>query len=426
MAEKDNKNRLPDAQDPVGILPPTYVAEEAIRYKPTFNQAAMEAAKTIDRDGAITQAVRQAAAEQEESGKENEPDAQDPVRHGMEAAYSQRAADYDSMLSSLEARAAEARQKNDAYQKGARSRAVISGIGEAVSSLANLIGVGNWASNQKPGKVTSSIVGDAERARMDYERKIDDINDRLDRLRDNESEMRLAMSLGLTRYDAERRARQDAADAAAAAAAREDAKWLAEQERRRLEHEDEMQIARQKETRLEQEGKAKAANEAEEARQRKEVNIAKANNSRWGDMIPVDVLSEDGRGTEIVDIGEAALEEAYKGGMQDIRDDIAREYFGSGSDYSTYLKLKNGNRREYRRWKKENPEADEILSGLDAYDEDEVVALAREYAKRSPTLSGRLRRIAAHQAGHSSAPVREGADNDVKGGPRKSNFDGIF
>lgn len=419
MAEKDNKNRLPDAQDPVGILPPTYVAEEAIRYKPTFNEVVMEAAKTIDRDGAITQAVRQAAAEQEERGKENELDAQDPVRHGMEAVYSQRAADYDSILSSLEARAAEARQKNDAYQKGARSRAVISGIGEAVSSLANLIGVGNWASNQKPGKVTSSIVRDAERARMDYERKIDDINDRLDRLRDNESEMRLAMSLGLMKYDAKRRAEQ-------AAAAREDAKWLADQDRRRQEHEDKMQIARQKETRLADDDKAEAANKAAEAKQKEMVNISKANNNRWGDMVPVDVLSEDGQGTEIVDIGEAALEEAYKGGLQDIRDDIAREYFGSGSDYSTYLKLKNGNRREYRRWKKENPEADEILSGLDAYDEDEVVALAREYAKRSPTLSDRLRRIAAHQAGHSYGSVREDTDNDVKGSPRKSNFDGIF
>lgn len=422
MAEKDNKNRLPDAQDPVGILPPTYVAEETIRYKPTFNQAVMESAKTIDKDGAITQAVRQAAAEQEEREKEKS----DPVRYDIESAYRRRATDYDSILNGLEARAAEARQKNEAYQKGARSRAVISGIGEAVSSLANLVGVGNWASNQKPSNVTSSIVRDAERARMDYERKIDNINDRLDRLRDNESEMRLAMRLGLSKYDAERRAEQAAVDAAAAAAAREDAKWLAEQASRAKEHEDKMQIARQKEKRLGDEGKAKAANEAAEVRQKERVSISKANNNRWGDMVPVDVLSEDGRGTEIVDIGEAALEEAYKGGLQDIRDDIAREYFGSGSDYSTYLKLKNGNRREFRRWKKENPEAEEILSGLDAFDEDEVVALVREYAKRSPTLSSRLRRIAAHQAGHSSAPVREDAGDGVKGMHRKSNFDGIF
>lgn len=369
----------------VQVLNSRIAADAAASGKPSLGESVASIYRKV-RDGIDDDLKRQ---EEERSREEERKD--DPVRYRMSSAYQSDIKDYDSLLNSLEARAEEYRREHETYQKGARSRAVISGIGDSISSLANLIGVGNWASNQKQEYQSPRVAADAERERREHQIRMDGIRDRMDRLKDREREARLAMSLGLAEYDVRRRAEKEAADAAAAKAAADNLRWAAEESARQGRHEDEMELARQRERRLAQEGREKAG----AARQYRERESFRKD---YGEPVDFSYYGEDGK-RRTISIGKLSLEETGRRNYDVLRDEIAKSYgFDDFSDYRNQL-------AESRRGKIDGLSesgAEELRELSNDFDEDQISRLVDKYGVRSPRFMALLEGSAGNYA---NAPV---------------------
>lgn len=88
-----------------------------------------------------------------------------------------------------------AKAKDEAAQKRENAFRYISGLGDTLSSLANLVGTAHGASNQKQTYNSSAVVQKAEEARKARKLEMDDLNKRMDEMKTREKELKAAGNL---------------------------------------------------------------------------------------------------------------------------------------------------------------------------------------------------------------------------------------
>lgn len=99
------------------------------------------------------------------------------------------------IISDVEGKIATAKQKDEATLKRENAYRYITGLGDTLSSVANLIGVANKASNQQQTYNSNAIVQKAEEARKARKLELDDLSNRLDEMNARQRELKAAGSL---------------------------------------------------------------------------------------------------------------------------------------------------------------------------------------------------------------------------------------
>ena len=296
-----------------------------------------------------------------------------PARAGVADAYQTAVNSFDSLIDRWQSRSKEASRKNELEQRNARSRAVITGIGETLSSLANLIGVGNWASSQPQNLVSPGIVEGAERARKEYQIRMDDINERLDRLKTDQDRARMSMKLGLAEYDAQVARDKAKADALAAKIKAEQEEAAARRTQDERFHDDEMALEREKIKSNRNIAQAKI--DAQKEKENKE-----RQRSVYGDPINLSYYGEDGK-TRSVTIGSKSLEETGRRNYDVLRDEIAESYgFNSYQDYLDQI----ANSRRGRIKGLSDSASKDLKELSNDFDKDEIQRLVDKYGVKAP------------------------------------------
>lgn len=113
-------------------------------------------------------------------------------------------ANVGQIISDIETKISEAKQKDTNAVKRENAYRYISGIGDTISGIANLVGTANGASNQRQVYNSHSVVQKAEEARKARKLEMDQLNTRLNEMRAHQREVSTAGSLA----EAELRAKQ--------------------------------------------------------------------------------------------------------------------------------------------------------------------------------------------------------------------------
>lgn len=269
--------------------------------------------------------------------------------------------------SAIEAKIKEAQQKDEKARKRENAFRYISGLGDTLSSIANLVGTAHGASHQKQHYNSSDVVKKAEEARKARKLEMDDLSKRLDEMKTRQMELKAAGSL----KEAELKVAQDKEKAKLLADQRK-----AEEEKRRFDvnHEyrkerDKVEDAQKDRTFSENQRQYNETHKrltddaAADRRVRKE--IAEANNK-----------ADLERQREKLAADPKHQANTLQKNITGIRDELAKKM--GYADYNEYLRYKNADgwgadidgqrNRESRRIRDErasmNPETEEFLDML--------------------------------------------------------------
>lgn len=120
------------------------------------------------------------------------------------------------IISAAEAKWNEAKQKDETARRRENAFRYISGLGDTLSSVANLVGTAHGAANQQQKYNSHALVEKAEAARKARKLEMDELSKRLDEMKARQRDLQAAGSL----KEAELKARQDKETAALAASQR--------------------------------------------------------------------------------------------------------------------------------------------------------------------------------------------------------------
>lgn len=152
-------------------------------------------------DAEAREAARIAANQEEESGLLATQQAE---LEGMQAYNKAQYENVGQIVGDIQGKIDAAKVKDETAQKRENAFRYISGLGDTLSSLANLVGVANKASNQQQTYNSNAVVQKAEEARKARKIEMDDLNNRLDEMRIRERELKASGSLA----EAQLRAKQ--------------------------------------------------------------------------------------------------------------------------------------------------------------------------------------------------------------------------
>ena len=279
----------------------------------------------------------------------------------MRASYEDNLSQLSKNREALEREKAEKDALNAETQKKERRRAMIAGISDALSSIANLIGVSKGASNQSISSSYSKIADEVEKARLERKNDMKDLNERLAKLKSDANQAKLAMGIGLANYEqgwkrnreaAERAKEKNALDAAALAAKADNDKKRADS-----------QIDKDK---------------AIANYWKKKSNPKTAGGKSNPDMFQL-AYYRDGV-LQRVNIDKDALKETGNRSISVIRDDIAAQYGYKG--WNDYIDSQSSRDKRY---KDLSESARKDLGGLStAFTDDDIDVLVKQYGVRSP------------------------------------------
>ena len=125
----------------------------------------------------------------------------------------------------IETKQTEAKEKDKVAQRREKAMRYISGLGDTLSSIANLIGTVHGASNQKQVYNSHAVVQKAEEARKARKLEIDDLSKRLDEMLARQKELKAAGNLKEAEVAARQAKELAAQEAAARKAAIEEGKY---------------------------------------------------------------------------------------------------------------------------------------------------------------------------------------------------------
>lgn len=125
-------------------------------------------------------------------------------------------ANMGQILSDVQGKIDEAKQKDETARRRESAFRYISGLGDTLSGVANLIGTGHGAANQNQTYNSHAVVQKAEAARKARKLEMDELSKRLDEMTARQREMQAAGSL----KEVELKARHDKEKAALAATQR--------------------------------------------------------------------------------------------------------------------------------------------------------------------------------------------------------------
>lgn len=152
-------------------------------------------------DAEAREAARIAANQEEEAALRATQQAE---LEGMQAYNKAQYENVGQIVGDIQSKIDVAKAKDETAQKRENAYRYISGLGDTLSSLANLVGVANKASNQQQTYNSNAVVQKAEEARKARKIEMDDLSKRLDEMRIREREMKASGSLA----EAQLRAKQ--------------------------------------------------------------------------------------------------------------------------------------------------------------------------------------------------------------------------
>lgn len=120
------------------------------------------------------------------------------------------------IISAAEAKMNEAKRMDETARRRENAFRYISGLGDTLSGVANLVGTAHGAANQQQKYNSHAVVQKAEAARKARKIEMDDLSKRLDEMKARQRDLRVAGSL----KEAELKAKQDKETAALAASQR--------------------------------------------------------------------------------------------------------------------------------------------------------------------------------------------------------------
>lgn len=120
------------------------------------------------------------------------------------------------IISAAEAKWNEAKQKDETARRRENAFRYISGLGDTLSGVANLVGTAHGAANQQQTYNSHAVVQKAEAARKARKLEMDDLSKRLDEMKARQRDLKAAGSL----KEAELKVKQDKETAALAASQR--------------------------------------------------------------------------------------------------------------------------------------------------------------------------------------------------------------
>ena len=152
-------------------------------------------------DAEAREAARIAANQEEEAALRATQQAE---LEGMQAYNKAQYENVGQIVGDIQSKIDVAKAKDETAQKRENAYRYISGLGDTLSSLANLVGVANKASNQQQTYNSNAVVQKAEEARKARKIEMDDLSKRLDEMRIRERELKASGSLA----EAQLRAKQ--------------------------------------------------------------------------------------------------------------------------------------------------------------------------------------------------------------------------
>lgn len=144
-------------------------------------------------------------------------------------------ADYNQRMEALKKQDANAEKRNNAYR-------YIAGLGDTLSSLANLVGTAHGAQNQKQVYNGSALAEKAEAARNERKLEMDELDKRISEMRQRQREMQAAGTLAEAQLKAKQEKERIAYQQEQDKIAREEKRYLDEVARRAEENEKERQF----------------------------------------------------------------------------------------------------------------------------------------------------------------------------------------
>ena len=121
--------------------------------------------------------------------------AQDAELAGVQAYNTAQYNNLGQIVGDIESKINVAKAKDETAQKRENAYRYISGLGDTLSSLANLVGTAHGAANQQQTYNSSAVVQKAEEARKARKIEMDDLSKRMDEMKTREREMKAAGSL---------------------------------------------------------------------------------------------------------------------------------------------------------------------------------------------------------------------------------------
>ncbi len=143
-------------------------------------------------DAEAREAARIAANQEEEAALRATQQAE---LEGMQAYNKAQYENVGQIVGDIQSKIDVAKAKDETAQKRENAYRYISGLGDTLSSLANLVGVANKASNQQQTYNSNAVVQKAEEARKARKLEMDDLSKRMDEMKTRERELKAAGSL---------------------------------------------------------------------------------------------------------------------------------------------------------------------------------------------------------------------------------------
>lgn len=143
-------------------------------------------------------------------------------RAAMTKAYDTQIENVNDFISEVNTKKQELNAQDQEYQKRENAYRYIAGIGDAISGIANLVGVaeGN-AANQKQTYNAPAVIQKAEQSRKERKLEMDKLNERLDEMKARGKDLRAAKDLKTAELNAQQAKERRALETQQAAAERE-------------------------------------------------------------------------------------------------------------------------------------------------------------------------------------------------------------
>lgn len=295
-----------------------------------------------------------------------------------------------------------AKAKDETAQKRENAYRYISGLGDTLSSLANLVGVANKASNQQQTYNSHAVVQKAEEARKARKIEMDDLSKRADEMQARLRDMKAAGSLSEAQMGVQHqkeqmalKAQQEARELAAAKTAYEQQKdaqdYALKAAELNLKAGTAAAEAQYKSGMLgvrRQEANIKQQKASEQAKKQKEYT----RKAVFGNM--VSFAGEDG---EPFSIGEKTLRRNTEFALPTMKEDIAQQAgFSSFAEYEQFRGLSDRKKKKFLEERRIEPN-DTLLDALNELGRarpEDVEDIVKKHGRLSPAFMKQLRTAA--------------------------------
>lgn len=147
---------------------------------------------------------------------------QEAERKEMAAAYDTQIQNVNDFISEVNTKKQELNAQDQEYQKRENAYRYIAGIGDAISGVANLIGVAEGgAANQTQTYNAPAVIQKAEQSRKERKLEMDKLNERLDEMKARGKDLRAAKDLKTAELNAQQAKERRALETQQASAERE-------------------------------------------------------------------------------------------------------------------------------------------------------------------------------------------------------------